>query len=909
MKTLFAAPSGARRKREHIFKELATLCPENDFSSVLYICPNSFIVSEAERDFHNYLKRPAYIPFQAAPLKRFAERIFMENSKGNIIPEHIRPLIIGEILSEKNAGYTRLLSDLLRKLRHYMPGRGLADIKERTVSLIFEEKAATRAADAIETLIRYEDWISKRGLVDSEEALKAGIQIVKESLSQHILVIDGFFDPTPLELEVIMALLEKAENVFLLADSSSGICQSLSDYKYLSIIKLDSRSRREGTPYSSYPSIEEEVESIAKASKAMLLEGASPWDIVVTFPDIGKYAPLMKRVFAKHGIPLSVEENDLSCSGPNIALESLLTCIDEDYPFYDFLALLTSPSFPEIHPLIREWSVAYSYRAGIIKGKGSWLSIKETLFNSMTGQIAEEESARIGDIQNGITDIIRLIENVKREKTLPGFLDALEDALKRLGFSDSTAHTKDVSEITDMIEERFAELRQFHSICGETPNFERSPAFHLRNLLRDMKAFSGRGNGVRFIPFELAAGVESEALFFGGAVEQDLPSRPVIDPILPERVKKELGLPYLEYFINRQKRYFEKITNVSRREPYISCPSAEGDNLLLPSPFLDWDSVRPSVALNIFSEEELHIMEGLRMASGTGDSNSMLRCKGVSLGDVSDIFKGYISVTAIDSYRRCPLRFYIEKVLNITAEEPPKFEVESRIWGTLAHRTMEHLFRDGDLDIERMDERLFEGLALALKRFPVGDFWSKVAHDIFRRLLPELKAREKDIRTDGFIPFQMEKKVAVEVGNLKLKGKIDRIDIKTSKKSEVRSEESEDFPSLTKGGEGGFSGNTVILLDYKTGVPDKDSLQLPLYAAMWQKESSDIVEKAGVYSLRDGLITWYPSKGEMNEYTEGAIIKAEEIAGNIRKGIFPPNPHNEQVCRYCYHRPLCEGTK
>jgi len=885
--TLFIAQPGARKRRDNIFREIISLCRGNDFSSVYYICPNSFIISEAERDFHNFLKRSAYIPFQTSTLKQLAERIFMEKSGVRIISERIRPLIIAEILSEKNAGYTRLLSDLLRKLKHYMPGKELSEIRAQTVSLIFEEKAATRAADAIESLIMYEDWIKKKELIDSEEVLKMSIPVIRESEGMPIVIIDGFFDPTPLEFEVIMTLTGKAEKTFLLADSSSGICQSLSDVKGFSHIILDSKLHRESSPYYSYPSIEEEVESIAKASKTMLLEGTSPGDIVVSFPDIRKYAPIVKRVFAKHGIPLSIEEQDLSCTGPVIALEGLLTCIEADYPSYDFLALLTSPSFSEIHRLIKEWSVAYSYRAGVIKGKGSWLSIKETLLNSMADKVTEEESARIEHIQNEIRDIISLIENVKRKRTLPGFLDTLEDALKRLGFPGSPSHT----EITDMIEAQFDEYRQFHKMCGETPNFESQTVPLLRHLLRDMKAFSKKDGGVRLIPFELAAGVESEALFFGGAVEEELPSRPVIDPILPERVKKELGLPYLEYYISRQKRYFNMILHSCRREPYISCPSAEGDNLLLPSPFLDWDSVRPPLSPDIFSEEEIQTMEGL-----SGNHRGKLRTFSVQNLDIGSYFKGYISVTDIDSYRKCPRRFYIEKVLNITAEEPPRFEVEAKLWGSLAHKTMEHLFRDGDIDIDSMNKRLFEGLTLALKRFPVGDFWSKVAHDIFRRLLPELKAREKDIRANGFTPYLVEKKVAAEIGILKLKGKIDRID---KKRSAVSGQQ-----SALHGQQ-----DSVILLDYKTGRPDRDSLQLPLYVSMWQKENPDIVERAGIYSLRDGSLTWYPSRGDMTEFTKSAIVKAEEIVMNISKGVFPPEPHNAQECRYCYHSPLCEGAK
>jgi ATP-dependent helicase/DNAse subunit B len=876
-KTLFIAQPGARKKRDNIFKEIIRLCPPNDFSSVLYICPNSFIVSEAERNFHTYLKRPAYIPFQTATLRQFAERIFHEKSGGHIISESIRPLIIAEIISEKNAGYARLLSDLFRKLKHYMPGRELSEIRDQAVSLIFEEKSAKRASDAIESLIRYEGWKRERGGADAEDILKMSIPAIKESKEMSVVVIDGFFDPTPLELEAITALIDKAENLFLLGESSSGIYKALSDRKDLSVKKLDSKFHRESAPHSSYPSIEEEAESIAKSSKAMLLEGALPSDIVVSSPDIRKYAPTVKRVFAKHGVPLSIEENNLSSSSPVVALDSLLTCIEEDYPSYDFLALLTSPSLPQIHSLVKERAVSYSYSTGIIKGKSSWLSMKETILSSMTDKISEEEAARISDLQNGINNVIGLIENVKRGKRLPEFIVALENALNRLGFFNNSEY----AEITDMIEERFNELRRFHDICGNTPNFESQPVSLLRNLLRDMKAFSKRDGGVRLIPFELAAGIEAESFFFGGAIEGDLPSKPPIDPILPEKVKKDLGLPYLEYYINRQRRYFNMILHSSRREPYISRPSAEGDNLLLPSPFLDWDAVIPSSSPNIFSEEEIHVMEGMHGVhrKRAGASSEKI--------DAGSYFKGYISVTDIDSYRRCPQRFYIEKALNITIEEPPKFEVEARLWGTLAHKTMEHLFNEGEVDIERMDERLFEGLSLALKRFPVGDFWSKAAHDIFRRLLPELKARENEIRADGFMPLQVEKKVAAEIGDLKLKGKIDRIDIKR--------------------GQGASGRGQVRIIDYKTGVADKESLQLPLYAAIWQKENTDIVEGAGVYSLKDGSLKWYPSKGDMREYTEAALIKAEEIVGKIRRGEFPPEPHNTQVCRYCFHKPLCKN--
>lgn len=882
--TIFIAPPGARKKREHIFKELISLCPENDFSSVLYLCPNSFISREAEKNFFHFLKKPAYIPFQGMTLKNLGEKLYSEGHDSRRISERARVLILCEILNEKNTGYARLLSDLYKKIKQYTPDKGLSEVRDEAVSLIFEEKAAGRAKDAIGALILYEEKLREKGLIDAEEMMQMSRSLIKESLNPSTLVIDGFFDPAPLELQIIDALIRNSGNVLLLVEKESGM------YKHfkkrgddLRVMELTSRSRRESTGYFTYPSIEEEAESIARTAKGLVLEGTDPQDIVVTFPDLKKYTPILKRVFNKHGMPLSVEEYDLSSSGPLLALDCLFACMEEDYPAYDLLSVLTSPDLPGISPITKEWAVSYVYRAGIIKGKDSWLSIKETILNSLYKKPADDEIERLNEVQNGIKDVIEMIEDLRKKRTISSFLDSLEAGLKRLGLSESSCPEKR-GDIVEMLFARFSELRSFDELYKPVVNNTRPPLFYLRNILKDMKGFTKKGDGVRAIPFELASGIESEVLFFGGATEEEIPSRPVIDPILPEKVKKELGLPFLDHYMSRQKRYFMRALNSSKKEPYFSCPSADGDKLLLPSPLLEWDSVITPARLNIFSEEDLLIMDGAYRGLTSGEEGLMRQnAAGSGLHQrIASITKGPVSVTDIDSYRRCPLRFYIEKILDINIEEPPKFEVEARLWGTLAHKVMENLFKAGDVEIEKIDMKLFEGLEAALAKFPIGSFWSNVAHEIFQRLMPLIKAQEKAIRAEGFAPHEVEKKIKSEVNGLSLKGKIDRVDIK---------------------------GSTAILLDYKTGNPDKESLQLPLYASMWQKEFSGTVEKVGVYSLKEGKITWYPSKGSMDEYMEEALIKAAEVVENIRKGIFLPEPHSTQECRYCYHSPLCDGAK
>jgi RecB family exonuclease len=138
----------------------------------------------------------------------------------------------------------------------------------------------------------------------------------------------------------------------------------------------------------------------------------------------------------------------------------------------------------------------------------------------------------------------------------------------------------------------------------------------------------------------------------------------------------------------------------------------------------------------------------------------------------------------------------------------------------------------------------------------------------------------------------VEEKILAEVGSLKLKGKVDRADVKTKDKTYMPDDDKQY--------------GTVILLDYKTGNIDRHSLQLPLYAAMWQKNFDTKVEKLGHYSLKEGRVTWSPGKTTMDEHMQKALQSAEELVTQMRKGIFSPAPFRAYECRFCYHSPLCD---
>jgi ATP-dependent helicase/DNAse subunit B len=940
--TLFIAPLGARNKKEAIFEEIVSLYPENNFSSVLYLAPNSSVLTEAKRQFFSYLKKvgrkSVHIPFQAFTIKQLAARIYeitppspplsLRGGQGelpssererSVISEHMRTLILCGILKDKNIGYASILSDLFRKIRHYICDKDLSLLADEIRQLIFEEKTRDRAVRAIEILQKYESFLEEKKLIDTEDALKDCISIIKRSKDnpllpltsyplplKYTLVIDGFYDPTPLEIEIINALAGNADEAIILAEENTELLRHFLSHKEALTVKTLERSiHRESTGYYSYNSVEEEVEGIAKNIRKLILDGVKPWEVTVCFPSLLQYLPMLRRIFEKYGIPASIGEYRLSASKPFSALEEIISCVENGYPRNDFLSIVTSPCFPAIQDTVKKLAVTLSYRAGIIKRKESWLSIKDTLVGS--NELSEQDKERIAQFQKGIIPVIDTLENIRKVSGISAFADAFESALDRFGFFD---YLKDEQSFhgeraAESIKGQFSELRRFSGLFG-TSLQAGDAGFYLRYLLSGLTASDETIDGVKVLPFELAAAAESKALFFGGLTEGSFPSRPGIDPVLPEKVKKTLGIPHLEYYLERQRLYFTRLLNASTFDPYLSCPAADGDKIFLPSPFLDWENLICPADLDIFTEEDILVSEGseLNLKSGGGAETYFdAKAAGILRGRIGAISKKYFRVTDIDYYRRCPFKFYLEKILGLEIEEPPRFEVEYRQWGNLAHRTMEYLFKDKNWELDAFEKRLFIALEKSLKDIPIGAFWADVTREIFRNLLPLLKKQETEIRMQGFRPWLVEEKIEAEISGIKLRGKIDRVDRKKSQKSEVRSQKT---PPLEKGDIGGFPDDSVILLDYKTGSIDKKSLQLPLYSRMWKEKHPEPLDEAGYYSLKEGKVNWYPTKKKsMEEYIQEALQETAALIEQMKKGMFPAEPLNNE-CRNCDHSALCE---
>ena len=231
-----------------------------------------------------------------------------------------------------------------------------------------------------------------------------------------------------------------------------------------------------------------------------------------------------------------------------------------------------------------------------------------------------------------------------------------------------------------------------------------------------------------------------------------------------------------------------------------------------------------------------------------------------------------LSASAIDSYDRCPLAFKLKR--DWTIPEDPHASMQ---YGQAMHLALKAYF-DGVRAGRPPGEE--DVIACFLDEFAK----TSIAEDEQRRRY-EQDGREQltsFLRSPNAQPagaiHENESNVAIVVGGMTVRGRIDRIDC--------------------------IAGNRVRIVDYKTGraksQEDADeSLQLSIYALAAKQDGLDPVSLAFV-NLKDGTVA-ETSRGA------GDLLEAEtkvmEVARKIAAGEFDPKtgPH----CKNCSYVSIC----
>lgn len=329
------------------------------------------------------------------------------------------------------------------------------------------------------------------------------------------------------------------------------------------------------------------------------------------------------------------------------------------------------------------------------------------------------------------------------------------------------------------------------------------------------------------------------------AGEESLPGLPAGDPLLPEILRPQLGLPLLHDREQVAAYHFFRLL-------------AGADEILL-----FWQEGGDAPGIQDQKRKKSRFVEELlweeeknrgRLLSSTGRDGPLTvlaggispirrEQQGIAVGPeeralLLERLRRPLSASLLDSYLQCPLRFYLEKVTNLAETKEVREGEDPLLVGNLLHQTLHECYaRHIDTALPggpALADALGEDLAVAFTANPAfleraralpADSFAMLAlagkkrlHDF---LLHQPPVTVLALETTLTLPF------AAGGEGCALTGKMDRIDLRPLL-----------LPGQTGEGETSLVTSGIVIVDYKTGRPPQTKAALWEDETLWQRLSA-----------------------------------------------------------------------
>ena len=759
--------------------------------------------------------------------------------------------------------------------------------------------------------------------------------------------------------------------------------------------KIDERERI--TKISAY-NRENEIELIASEIKKQIIENkVEPHKICVAFNLIQEYSSIVKDTFAKYGIPVNLtDRTPLDNSNPITAVVNYLEIVENDFYFKNIFRALSS-KFIEIAQIDNSNLYRVSSELKIVAGKENWINILNDLISNLdhAGDEYDEITAKRVSYSKALKDIKRISELLKPfegKLTITEFQERLNDfivksklPLKLLEMGND--EEKNIRAFTDFIEtttEVFGLLKkEYDDERKFTIDFFvdqiRTACNWARFNIKEKSYY-----GVQTTTLEEIRGLKFDYLFIGGLCDGDFPTRYQPEIFNSGSFKKQFQIHQAE----EHYRFYQSLCSWNKKL-YFFYPATDGGRETVVSIFLkEFEDLFSISSKNekdysdtIFSKEELQIFIG---KNGIEQSKNILTNEsGIDLEKISksleienirnknpfassnyagDLLAGepenemltelverlkafsskQYSISQLETYAKCPFKFFVERVLGIKTIEEPTEDIEAIEMGRLLHSILYEFYstlRDDGItlpDCSDKDYHLAQKLIfqIAEKQLQTTAFKSPLTfyerekilgingnkiESVLNRFLETERKGETEFLPKYFeVSFgrlradEADKILSdsepIQIDGIKLRGKIDRIEVN----EKIRSFNIVDYK---------LSGAKPSFPDLKNGI----SLQLPvyLYAAsellskkMSQKYSpNEIFIYSLKYAFEDFGKDKVKTKGNkddeiqsVEQLVQKSISHVKNYIASISEGKFNLSQLEEReskVCRFCEFRTVC----
>jgi ATP-dependent helicase/DNAse subunit B len=706
----------------------------------------------------------------------------------------------------------------------------------------------------------------------------------------------------------------------------------------------------------------EEVSHIAGEVKRSLRGGAAADSILVTFPALDEYGPLVEEIFKDYGIPYNrALDRQLSTSPVITAVISLLRACLEDFSGQSLLRIFSSPFLkfagkPSITPaldrLIRDQR--------IIGGK-------QKLLSALKYHTADKSGTDI--LSEPLKDLFSALEPFSRRDAAPlsSWMERLANLIAWAGLGARVSTIKGPLNINLQAYHKLNEGVSSLAIAGKQfPEYRYTFGEWLFLLKKTFMQTRFQvppedEGGVQVLGLDESMGLPWNEIYLGGLVDGKFPRRLPQNIFLPEQTLEALGVRTLERARLNASYHFYRLI-LSAPKVTLTYPESEGDKPVVRSPFLEeLTPLKNAGLINRGIKETSRIQFSLKIK----DSNSIPElAKAISIAGtvkgLDTVFRVDIeglsgiksateykptgsipavipsarrefSVTELDDYLSCPYDYYIKHVLRIQPLDEVTEDISPLDRGSKVHGILKKFYNEAfgkrPITRENRDEArvILKKLADASFDREADTFRNRREKERFVVVMAErFLDAEEEFWKQGMRPEHLEQKieryrlVLSDGEEVDISATIDRIDVDES-------------------------GNFIIV-DYKTGIYplpkmniEQDIFQLPVYAVMAQQSLQggaghavplrkpiglayyDLKGKTGAGArdvvlfnkdVRDDQPSSKPkaspkSAEDFETILEQSMDKARKAVESILAGVFPALPQDENKCRYCPNEMMC----
>jgi DNA helicase-2/ATP-dependent DNA helicase PcrA len=381
-------------------------------------------------------------------------------------------------------------------------------------------------------------------------------------------------------------------------------------------------------------------------------------------------------------------------------------------------------------------------------------------------------------------------------------------------------------------------------------------------------------NAVNILSIHSSKGLEFPVVFLVNLVSQRFPTRERREPIpIPSEFIKEI-LPSGDYHLEEERRLF--YVGMTRAKDLLFMTASkyygEGKRLRKVSPFV-YESLGEKNVIKIIEKDNPDKNGQLSLL----DWKQLPDIK-VPIRKIIPI--NYLSYSQIQTFNICPLHYKLKYILKV-----PTPQSSAQSLGTSVHSTLRDFYQsfiNGDNKIQIKD------VESILNKNWINEGYQSKEHE--KKSFENAKKIITDYLNKNFdhkkLPEKLEYPFNFIIKNLKIGGRIDRIDL--------------------------LEGNKIEIIDYKTGknIPNEASLakdmQLTIYALAALEVKDKLLNKKpenvilSFYFLEEGKkISTMRTSRQLEEAKETIFAKAKEIAES--DFICSKN----KLCFNCEYKMIC----